>query len=84
MPYMRSGNIFSHLMLCDKLQQSITGDSGSHFGSGLLKKVITFVKDMLLLIILQSDKNMFHIDSCTSSVMRMFSYIIPSIIYFSS
>ena len=55
MPYMRSGNIFSHLMLCDKLQQSITGDSGSHFGSGLLKKVINFVKDKLLLIILQSD-----------------------------
>ena len=55
MPYMRSGNIFSHLMLCDKLQQSITGDSGSHFGSGLLKKVITFVKDKLLLIILPSD-----------------------------
>ena len=55
MPYMRSGNIFSHLMLCDKLQQSITGDLGSHFGSGLLKKVIIFVKDKLLLIILQSD-----------------------------
>ena len=55
MPYMRSGNIFSQLMLCDKLQQSITGDLGSHFGSGLLKKVINFVKDKLLLIILQSD-----------------------------
>ena len=39
MPYMRSGNIFSHLMLCYMLQQSITGDLGSHFGSGLLKKV---------------------------------------------
>ena len=55
MPYMRSGNIFSHLMLCDKRQQSITGNLGSHFGSGLLKKVIIFVKDKLLLIILQSD-----------------------------
>ena len=39
---MRSGNIFSHLMLCYKLQQSITGNLGSHFWSGLLKKV--FVK----------------------------------------